>query len=146
MDLPLKLGDTRNYILSSCYLRPNGPLFCFLSSSLQPGSSAYLPSDWLLYSLGDWFTRSHLSMWLTPLSAAPPRRAELASKYKQYQSHSQHSVLFMSYAYIPMYVPVYVCMHTFKSRCHVREKYICFSVSVLFCLVQWVASIFLQMP
>ena len=88
MDLPLKLGDTRNYILSSCYPRPNGPLFCFLSSSLQPGSSAYLPSDWLLYSLGDWFSRRHLSMTHS-LSVTPPTRVELTSTYKQH--HLQHT-------------------------------------------------------
>ena len=59
-------------------------LSCFLSSSVQPGSPTYSPSDWLLYSLGDWFTRSHLSMTHS-LSAAPPRRVELVSTYKQHQ-------------------------------------------------------------
>lgn len=34
---------------------------CYFSSSVQPGSPAYWPSDWLLYSLGDWFTGNLLS-------------------------------------------------------------------------------------
>jgi hypothetical protein len=33
-------------------------LSCFLSSSIPPRNSSYSPSDWLLYSLGDWFTRT----------------------------------------------------------------------------------------
>jgi len=79
MDPPLKLEHTHSYILSSSYPHPKGPLSSFLSSSVQPGSSSHSSSDWLLYSLGDWFTRSHLTH---SLSATPPRRTELASKYK----------------------------------------------------------------
>jgi hypothetical protein len=41
-------------------------LSCVLFFSVQPGNPSYLPSDWLLYSLEDWFTRSHLSVWLIP--------------------------------------------------------------------------------
>jgi hypothetical protein len=38
---------------------PNSLLLpLFLCPTQNP---TYLPSDWLLYSLGDWFTRSHLS-------------------------------------------------------------------------------------
>ena len=54
-------------------------LSCFLSSSIQPGSPAYLPSDWLLYSLGDWFTRSHLST-CNSFQIASPRREKLSWK------------------------------------------------------------------
>jgi hypothetical protein len=46
----------------SCSKRINSLLLsCFLSFSVQPGSPSSSPSDWLLYSLGNWFTRSHLS-------------------------------------------------------------------------------------
>ena len=39
-------------------VQKNFTLSCLLSSSIQPGSPSYSPSDWLLYSLGDWFTRT----------------------------------------------------------------------------------------
>ena len=55
---PLKPEDTSNYNLSYTVPVQNGPLSCFLSSSVQPGIPSYSPSDWLLYSLGDWFTRT----------------------------------------------------------------------------------------
>ena len=76
-------------------------LSCFLSSSLQPGSPSYLPSDWLLYLLG---IGSQEGMWAhNSLSTAPPKRAELASKYKQYQAHPQH-------------IYTYVYIHTYTRR------------------------------
>ena len=45
---------------------PKGPTLPASSLSFPTGSPAYSPSDWLLYSLGDWFTRSHLR-WLLSL-------------------------------------------------------------------------------
>ena len=57
----LNLEDIHSYILSSSYACPKKKtltLFCFLSSSVQPRSPSYSPSDWLLYSLRDWFTRT----------------------------------------------------------------------------------------
>ena len=93
MDPPL---NQETLIITSC---PNAipvqkdlTLSCFLSSLRQPGSPTYSPSDWLLYSLGDWFTRSQLSMTHL-LFATPPRRVELASTYKWHQAHLQHLTL-----------------------------------------------------
>jgi hypothetical protein len=58
--------------------------------------SRLLPSDWLLYSLGDWITRSHLIMTYS-LYSTPPRRAELASTYIQHQAHPQQLFIFFSF-------------------------------------------------
>jgi hypothetical protein len=73
-------GNSSSYILPICC-----PCSCFLSSSVQPGSHSYSPSDWLLYSLGDWFTRSHLSTWLLiPGSLSQDSRINI--KYKQHRA------------------------------------------------------------
>jgi hypothetical protein len=49
-------------------------LSCFLSSSVQPGSPSYLPSDWLLYSLGDGSQdqhQAHAQQWVMHLPLEP---------------------------------------------------------------------------
>jgi hypothetical protein len=87
MHLPLKAEHTHNYILSSHYPSPEDLTHsCFPSSPLQPRSPAYVARDWLLYSLGDCFTRSHLSV-THYLFATHSRRAELASAYKHHQAY-----------------------------------------------------------
>ena len=75
---------------SSSYILP----LCSVSSlplSNPEVPPTHSPRDWLLYSLGDWFTRSHLSTRLTPYLQRPPslRKVELASKYKQHQGNAQ---------------------------------------------------------
>ena len=55
--------NSSSYILPLCLLslfQKSLILSSSFSFSVQPGSPAYLPSDWLLYSLGDWFTRTPL--------------------------------------------------------------------------------------
>ena len=86
-----------------------GTISCLFPSALQPRSPSYLPSDWLLYSLGDWFTRSHLSMTHS-LSTTPPSRAELA--YKQHRTHPQHwlSLLVTRKHLLTVFVTVCVSM------------------------------------
>jgi hypothetical protein len=95
MDLPLKPGDTGSYVLSSHYPCPKGPNPLLLPLFLCPTWKSLLLSQWLapLVIRGPVHKKSPESV-THALSANPPRRVELASKYKQHQAHPQHKCNF----------------------------------------------------
>jgi hypothetical protein len=100
---PLQPGDTqRHLVLTLSPSQKDLILSCILSSSIQPGSPSYSPNDWLLYSLGDWFTRSHLSMCDSFLVCNPSQRNGISIKTAPGPTTTLHLATFGSWESCPL--------------------------------------------
>lgn len=79
--------------MSLRYSHQKRPLSCFLSSTAQPGSPAYTPNDWIFYSLGDWFTTSHLTICNSLLVCCPSQEIRISIKIETAPGSSRAQLL-----------------------------------------------------
>lgn len=113
VNLPWYRGNSSSYISPLCCLpsKKELTLSCLLSSSVQPGSPTYSPSDWLLYLLGDWFTRIALGPSTTLYNTEIKKKLRIKKWSHLFRPNSKsllsHSRVFFSRAKV-------ICIHIYE--------------------------------